>query len=410
MKIFPIWYIIIYIIFGGGSRPQKEQKMEDNVKPAVAVVKCERYSDCFDYVKKTVDMLGGIGKFVRAGDRVVIKPNLVSRKNPDEAATTHPAVVKAVCELVKAAGGEAVIAESPGGAYNAAVLRSVYSGCGMDKAAEEGGAKLNYDTSFSETPIPDGKTVKSLAVIEPILKADVVISVAKLKTHAMTSYTGAVKNLFGAVPGTHKAELHFRLNEREAFCSMLLDLCGFIKPSLSIIDGVWGMEGNGPTAGKNRHMGLIMASENPYALDLTASRVIGYTPEEVPTVRQSLERGLTVRVPEILGGSIDSFIVPDVEKPESHFNLLKILPLPSALNAAVTNMFSARPEIDKSVCVGCGECMRCCPPRAIKMKNKRPEIDKGRCIKCFCCQELCPKRAVKIKRPLANRLMLKILK
>lgn len=377
---------------------------------AVSIVKCDRYSDCFKYVKDAVDMLGGIEKFVKKGDRVVVKPNLVSRKNPDEAATTHPEIVKAVCRLVKDAGGHAIIAESPGGAYNAAVLKSVYSGCGMDKAAEESGAELNYDTSFSDVRIPNGKTVKSLAVINPILNADAVISVAKLKTHAMTSYTGAVKNLFGAVPGTHKAELHFRLNEREAFCSMLLDLCGFIKPSLSIIDGVWGMEGNGPTAGSNRHMGLIMASENPYALDLAGCRIIGYSPDEVSTVRQSLERGLTGREPTVLGGDINSFIVPGVAKPESHFNLLKILPLPSALNAAVTNMFSARPEIDKSVCVGCGECMRCCPPRAIKMKNGKPEIDKGKCIKCFCCQELCPKKAVKIKRPLANRLMLKFLK
>ena len=115
----------------------------------------------------------------------------------------------------------------------------------------------------------------------PILNADVIISLPKLKTHAMTSYTGAVKNLFGVVPGTHKAELHFRLNERAAFCSMLVDLCEFVKPTLSIMDGVWGMEGNGPTAGRNRYIGLVMASANPFALDLTASRIIRYEPCEV---------------------------------------------------------------------------------------------------------------------------------
>lgn len=377
---------------------------------SVSIVKCDRYSDCFRYVKEAVDMLGGIEKFVKKGSKVVIKPNLVSRKNPDEAATTHPEIVKAAAELAASAGGIVTIAESPGGPYNAAMLRSVYSGCGMDKAAAESGAALNYDTSFSEVSLHDGVTVKNLAIIDPILNADVIISLPKLKTHAMTSYTGAVKNLFGTVPGTHKAELHFRLNDRTAFCSMLVDLCEYIKPSLSIMDGVWGMEGNGPTAGSNRHIGIIMASANPYALDLAASRIIGYEPYEVETVKLSLERGLTPRDPEIIGEDINSLIIKDFAKPESHFNLLQLLSLPPSLNDAVTNALSSRPVIDKSVCVGCGECMRCCPPKAIKMKNGKPEIDRSKCIKCFCCQELCPKKAVGIKRPLLNKLMIKILK
>lgn len=377
---------------------------------SVSIVKCKRYSDCFKYVKEAVDMLGGIEKFVKKGDRVVIKPNLVSRKAPDEAATTHPEIVKAVSRLALDAGGIVTIAESPGGPYSAAMLKSVYSGCGMDKAAAEVGVTLNYDTSFSEVQLPDGVTVKSLAVIDPILNADVIISLPKLKTHAMTSYTGAVKNLFGVVPGTHKAELHFRLNERAAFCSMLVDLCEFVKPTLSIMDGVWGMEGNGPTAGRNRYIGLVMASANPFALDLTASRIIGYEPCEVDTVKQSLERGLTPPEPEIIGEDAEKLIIKDFAKPESHFNLLQLLSLPPSLNAAVTNALASRPSVNADMCVGCGECMRCCPPKAIAMKNGKPEIDRSKCIKCFCCQELCPKKAMEIKRPLFNRLMLKILK
>lgn len=377
---------------------------------AVSIVKCDRYSDCFRYVKEAVDLIGGIEKFVKKGDRVVIKPNLVSRKNPDEAVTTHPELVKAVIELAESAGGSVTIAESPGGAYNAAVLKSVYHGCGMDTAVEGTGAALNYDTSFTEVSFPEGKTIKSMPIIDPILNADVVISLPKLKTHAMTSYTGAVKNLFGVIPGTHKAELHFRLNERSAFCSMLVDLCMCVKPTLSIMDGIWGMEGNGPTAGSNRHVGLIMASANPYALDLTACRLIDYSPDEVDTVKQSLERGLTPSEPKILGEDLDKLIIKDFVKPESHFNLLKLISLPEALNARLTNALASKPEINYGQCVSCGECMRCCPPQAIEMKNGKPKINAEKCIKCFCCQELCPKKAVKIKRPLLNRLMLKILK
>lgn len=376
----------------------------------VSIIKCNRYSDCGEYVRKAVDMIGGMERFIKKGDKVVIKPNLVSRKKPDEAATTHPDFLKAVIMLAEEAGGIVTVAESPGGPYNAAALKSVYSGCEADKAVLGTNAKLNYDTSFTEVSFPNGETIKNAAIINPILEADVIISLPKLKTHAMTSYTGAVKNLFGVIPGTHKAELHFRLNEREAFCSMLIDLCERVKPSLSIMDGIWGMEGDGPTAGQNRHAGLILASENPYALDLTACRIIDYAPEEVSTVRQSLERGLTSKDPEILGEKLEDVMIKDFVKPESHFNLLKLISLPASLNARLTNALASRPDINYSQCVGCGECARCCPPKAIDMKNGRPKINSDKCIKCFCCQELCPKKAVKIKRPLLNRFMLKILK
>lgn len=376
----------------------------------VSIVKCDRYSDCFKHITEALNLLGGIDKFIKKGDKVVIKPNLVSKKNPDEAVTTHPDLLRAVIEIAENAGGSVTIAESPGGAYNAAALKSVYSGCGIDKATDGTGAVLNYDTSFTDVSFIGGKTVKNMPIINPILDADVIISLPKLKTHAMTSYTGAVKNMFGVIPGTHKAELHFRLDDRKAFCSMLVDLCECVKPTLSIMDGVWGMEGNGPTAGVNRHIGLIMASCNPFALDLVACKIIDYTPDEVDTVRESIDRGLTPLEPQILGCCIDELIMHDFQKPESHFNLLKLISLPEALNARLISHLASKPKIEYDECVGCGECARCCPPKAISMKNKKPKIDTDKCINCFCCQELCPKKAVKIKRPLLNRLMLKFLK
>ncbi len=375
----------------------------------VSIVKCENYSDAQNAVKKAVDLIGGIGRFVKKGDRVLIKPNLVSRKNPDEAVTTHPDILRAVIELVEEAGGKVTVAESPGGPYNTAVLKSVYSACGVDKAAEGTGAVLNYDTSFTEVHFPEGRTIKQIPIINPALEADVIISLPKLKTHAMTSYTGAVKNLFGVIPGTHKAELHFRLDDRRAFCSMLVDLCECVKPTLSIMDAVWGMEGNGPTAGQSRHIGLVMASANAYALDKTACELIGYAPDEVDTVRESIERGLTGEV-KTVGEPFEPLIMRDFVKPESHFNLLRLLSLPPAVNAWAKNALASRPKIDYKTCVRCGACANCCPPKAISMAGGKPVIDKKKCIKCFCCQELCPQRAVGIKRPLLNRFMLKFLK
>lgn len=379
----------------------------------VSIVKCNSYDKCREGIDEAMRLIGGMNRFVHKGDKVVIKPNLVSKKRPEDAVTTHPAFLHAVICAVEECGGIVTIAESPGGPYNAGYLKMVYSACGVTKAIEGTNARINYDTGFTETEHPAGHTVKKIPIIDPILDADVIISLPKLKTHAMTSYTGAVKNLFGTIPGTYKAEMHFRLDDRAAFCSMLVDLCETVKPTLNIMDAIVGMEGNGPTSGQNRFIGLVMASANPYAMDLAACDIIGYTADEVDTVKFSAERGYIPRTADeldIAGESLDSVRIADFVKPESHFNLLRLINLPSALNARVVTWLSSRPKIMYKSCVSCGECARACPPKAIVMDSGRPVIDKEKCIKCFCCQELCPRSAVAIKRPLLNKFMVKILK
>ena len=376
----------------------------------VSIVKCSGYDKCREAIDKALSLIGGIGRYVKPGSRVVIKPNLVSKKRPDSAVTTNPDFVHAVICAVEEAGGIVTIAESPGEPYTKPRLMSLYAACGMNKAIEGTKAVLNYETGFREAEHPAGHTIKKMPIIDPILDADVIINLPKLKTHVMTSYTGAVKNLFGVIPGNHKAELHFRLDDRTAFCSMLLDLCERVAPTLSIMDAIVGMEGNGPTSGTDRFMGLVMASADPYALDMVGCSVIGYDPMEIETVRQSRERGYipaAVGELDIRGESIDTVMIPDVVKPETHFNLLKTANLPSWLNRLLVEKLSTKPRFEYKSCVSCGECARCCPPKAIKMDSGRPVIDKSKCIRCFCCQELCPKSAVTVKRPLLNRLMMK---
>ncbi len=356
-------------------------------------------------LQETLRPLGGLERFLRPGQRVLIKPNLVMGKRPEECATTHPALVQAVAEQVRALGAEAIIAESPGGPYNRQILSAIYGICGMKTASQNSGVPLNYDTAAQEVSHPAGRVVKRLTVIQSALEADVILNLCKLKTHGMTMYTGAVKNLFGVIPGTHKAEYHFRMPDAADFCGMLVDICTFLRPTLSIMDAVVGMEGDGPSGGTPREVGLLLASANPYALDLVASDLIGYAPGEVLTVQDAIARGLCpASAAEVPVAGVD--LAPyrcDFVKPKSHGTDF-LSRWPKWLSRIAKRAVRPHPVIRREVCVGCGECARLCPAKTIHMKDGKPDIALSGCIRCFCCQELCPKKAVDIHRPWLMRL------
>lgn len=372
---------------------------------------------CGSYEQETVSHalecvlapLGGLRQFVRAGQRVLIKPNLLLSKKPEECATTHPAVVEAVACAVRALGADAVIADSPGGLYNRQVLKSVYTASGMNGVSERSGVPLNYDVAAEDVPHPEGHTIKRLTVIKPVLDADVVINICKLKTHGMTMYTGAVKNLFGVIPGTRKAEYHFRMPELGDFCDMLVDINTFVRPALSIMDGVMGMEGAGPSGGTPRKMGLLLASESPFCLDLVASSLIGFAPGEVETVACAVRRGLCpadASQVETVGEKLAPYRC-QFQKPPSHgVDLTRRFP--GWFRKLTARAVRPSPRVRTDKCVGCGVCAQHCPAKTIAMRDRRPDIDLGGCIRCFCCQELCAHKAIAVHRPLlmrvANRL------
>lgn len=352
-------------------------------------------------VERHFAALEAAGPLIRPGDRVAVKPNLVMARAPEEATTTHPAFVAAVLRAVKRRGGEPVIAESPGGPYTRFNLRAVYSATGIEAAARAENVPLNYDLGSAERPAEGAEYCRSFPVIRPVLQADVVISVAKLKTHCMTGYSGAVKNLFGVVPGLTKPEFHYRFPEKAAFGGMLVDLCEAVRPAISLLDGIVGMEGNGPTGGHPRPMGLTAASRNPHALDLLASRLIGMTPEEVPTLRDAIARKLCpadVGGLAVAGDRAERFLC-DFEKPESQTNdFLRNARVPAFIRRPLTRMLTPRPSIRRSACMGCGKCAESCPRHTIAIQAHKAVIDYSRCIRCFCCHEMCPHRAIDIRR------------
>ncbi|MEA4848090.1 MAG: DUF362 domain-containing protein [Clostridiaceae bacterium] len=369
----------------------------------VSIVRCENYK--FENVKKAVyEALDGIDTIklnIIKGSRVLIKTNLLMRKNPEDAVTTHPAVIEAIVGYLQDIGCRVIIGDSPGGPFTEWNLKSVYKAAGMYEVAERTGCELNLDTSVSEVSNPDAKRLKSMQIIRIVKDVDFVVSAAKLKTHGMMTYTGAVKNLFGVIPGLVKADYHLRLNDIDNFADHLVDICETVKPVFSIIDGIDGMEGDGPSAGEKRHVGLIMASESPYALDTIASSIIGIEPIAVPTIKAASLRNLfagDLKSIDVKGVQLDEIKISPFKLPKSHNANLIGGRIPGPLEKMILNTLRPRPVFNHDLCIACGDCKRSCPPGIIDMSSGKPVPDLSKCIRCFCCHELCPKKAVDIRR------------
>lgn len=388
---------------------------EVSMKQDVAIVECPGYDPetVQEAVNRLVGLLGGWESFVKPGENIVIKPNLLMKKSPDEAVTTHPSVIEATARSVIGAGGRAVIAESPGGPFNTRILQWVYKGCGLVEAAERSGAVLNYNTEETTVKVPAGGILAGITVLEEVARADGVVSISKLKTHGLTRMTGAVKNLFGVIPGLKKAEYHCRMPGTKEFSSMLVDVARTVSPRLHLMDAVVGMEGEGPSGGEPVQIGLLLAGACPFTLDLVAAALVGIKPEEVPTITVSIERDyISGKISDVrlLGDPVSlprlRFCLPPKAR---DFDLLKANSrrLPEWLTTSVNRRLRPSPGFSPEICIGCGECSRVCPAGAISMDKKLPLPDLDKCIRCFCCQELCPQRAVKINRPWLGRLLFK---
>ena len=331
----------------------------------------------------------------------MIKPNLILKRAPEEAATTHPVLVRAVIETLQKYGvKQIVIAESPGGLYTPARLQAVYAGTGMAEVARETGVKLNLDTSYREVDFPEGLRCRRFPILTPVLEADLIVNIAKLKTHSMTGISGACKNLFGLIPGLIKPELHCRFPDKSDFGDMLVDLCELIRPAINLIDGIVAMEGNGPTGGSPREMGVLIGSRDAYAADRVLCDLIGFPPEQAVMLESAVRRGLTGReMDDILfcGDAEELFCVKDFKMPDAKSSDFADR-LPAFLRRPVKAIWTPKPVIRTKDCIGCGRCAESCPQHTISIREKKAVIDYKKCIKCFCCHEMCPAKAIDIKK------------
>jgi uncharacterized protein (DUF362 family)/ferredoxin len=375
----------------------------------VSVARCENYDPEIvkDALTAALAPIHGLD-WVAPGMKIAIKANLMMRVKPERAATVHPQVAVALCELLIERGASVVLGDSPGGPFSAPYLASVYSSTGMQDILKTG-AVLNENFSFSDISNPDAVAAKDFQVTNYLLEADAVIDLCKLKTHGLMAYTGACKNFFGAVPGMRKSEYHYRYTTHEAFANMLVDICEWCKPRLSIGDAVMSMEGNGPSGGTPRFMGAILCSFNPHALDLAGAHLMNMGISDVPTLRVAFDRGLIPQnVSEIsVFGDLPSFVIPDFKLTPKHDVTLWGTKNTTAARI-LSHMFASRPKVDRSLCIGCGECKTICPAAAIRIEHHRAKIDSGKCIRCFCCQEFCPKGIISVHRSAVARIIEKL--
>lgn len=377
------------------------------MKSKVVLLPCREYDEekIYTLLKQGLDFLGGLENLIPKDAKILLKPNLLKKAEVEKAVITHPVVVGAFARILRENGYEhIVLADSCGHGTTQAVIR----GTGMDMYLEKYHIPAIDYSEGVKTVYPQGIQAKEFILSKELLEQDCVISLSKMKTHALERITGAVKNSYGFIYGFHKAKGHTQYPSADSFARMLIDLNKCVAPKLYVMDGILAMEGNGPGSGDPVPMNVLLMSTDPVALDSVFSRLVYLKPEMVPTNYHGEKMGLgTWKEEEIALLTPDGKIsmaeaVKKYGNPDFHVDRTEVRKNIWTRMAGALKVFQKKPYIDADKCVRCGICVQSCPVpgKAVdfrKGKGKLPVYDYRKCIRCFCCQEMCPKKAIKVK-------------
>ena len=350
------------------------------------------YQDCQAAVERAFELFP-----VRlTGRKVFIKPNVLRPASPEEAITTHPAVLEAVVRAVADRDPAAIVVGDNPGLMAYGANESSFERCGLTRASL--GHYRNIGLSVSEVPFakaPGG----SLQVSRDVLEADVYISVPKFKTHGLTCLTGAVKNSYGILPGALKAQLHRLAGSQARFHEMVAEVFALRVPDLVIMDAVLGMQGNGPASTELRFIGRILASDNAVALDAVMARMAGVDPARLGFLTRAMAMGLGDYREEAI--TLEGALVPlaDFKTPPLGEDALKHL---TQIQCLLDDRVASRPTANPALCTACGVCVEQCPAHALSFSGGMPVVDPLACIACFCCQEMCPEKAMSLANPVCS--------
>lgn len=376
-------------------------------KSKVVLLPCNTYREeiVYENLKKGLEALGGIASFIGKEEKILLKPNLLKRAEPDRAVITHPSVVAAFGRILREEGYEHIaLSDSCGNGSTKRVIK----GTGMDTRLSELGIPALDSSEGITVSYPEGIQAKEFVIAKEVLDADCVISLCKMKTHALERITGAVKNSYGFIYGLNKAVGHTKYPSADSFARMLVDLNAYVKPRLYVMDGIVAMEGNGPGSGDPISMNVLLVSRDPVALDAVFCRLIDLKPEMVPTNYHGEKMGLgTWKEEEIeIVTPEGSLSMEEAGKrygnPVFHVDRKVVRQGIWERMAKALNIFQKKPYIDEARCIRCGICVKSCPVpgKAVDFKkgNGQPPVyDYKKCIRCFCCQEMCPAKAIKVK-------------
>jgi len=328
--------------------------------------------------------LGNLNKYINKGDRVLLKLNLLNASIPDKRVTTDPSLVKKTAEAVLKTGGIPFIGDSPSGQFSKRRLKKVYKKAGLLELSNELGIELNYNTNTTKVSIPNGKLLKKTTLCNFILQADKIIALPKIKTHSYMIMTLATKIMYGAIPGLTKAKYHSLYIKRSSFADILIDTLSITEPDLIIMDGIIGMQGNGPASGTPVKLKILLASENAFAMDITVCKILNIEPVGIPILKQAKLRDLWPK----------KILYPKLKPKDVKYTNF-ILPTTAGylLNGRKTPQ--RIPKVTQK-CTSCGLCQEICPKNAIKNELERAEIEYNKCIRCYCCHEICPENAIEL--------------
>lgn len=332
--------------------------------------------------------------FITPGMTVLLKPNIINDMPPERAVCTHPEVVRAVAEIALEAGAEVIVADQPGYALTENPEQA-FERTGMLAACEDLPVRFELLArgGYEDVAPPQPYRLAAVQYATRALKADRVINLAKAKTHSQTLFTGAVKNMFGAMAPKQRIEAHL-LGRYWALCESIVDCYAARPPDFHIMDAVDIMEGMGPTQGESRRLGLIAASPDGVALDAVTQQAMGFGEEEVATTvaAANVELGARHRGQIELSGADLAALTQHVRR-SPVLRLERLGPFTGLFKGWVT----ARPKVDRKKCQSCAACAGICPGKAIAVEDYA-RIDCDRCVECFCCLEACPYDAIGVRR------------
>jgi uncharacterized protein (DUF362 family)/NAD-dependent dihydropyrimidine dehydrogenase PreA subunit len=366
----------------------------------VSIVKCTSYEPAlvFAAAQKAINLIGGISNFIKPASKVLVKPNLLMAKGPEFGITTHPEVVRAVIRILKGINCTVFLGDGPSVWGNQIEdVDEVYERTGMSRVCQEEDVEL---VKFDKR-----RMRKNFPLTTWLDDCDYLVSLPKFKTHDLTILTGAVKNLFGLVPGTFKTELHKSYFKPDEFSRMLVDIYEEARPALTLVDGITAMGGDGPaTSGKLRNPNVLLAGHDCVALDSIMALIMGIKPNDVLSTKEAAARELGLsRIGdiEVLGEKLEDVVGAPFLLPTT--SMAKNIPLPVANLAK--KLIRYYPCVEQDNCIKCAACIQACPTKAISMKKERIVFNYAKCIACFCCQEACPASAIKVKKSLLAKMI-----